>query len=84
MVVEADRRTSLSTTVMAGGAISIATKIGDKIHTKASYAIYAASQIILHVTAGIIHRIGMVVTIHEVVNVAELTNKSASTSSVLD
>ena len=84
MVVEADRRASLSTTVMAEGAISIAIKIDDQIHTKASYATYAASQIISHVTAGIIHPIGVVVTIYELADAEELTNKVASTSSTLN
>ena len=84
MVVKADRCASLNTTIMAECAISIATKIGAQTHTKASYAIYVASQIILHVTAGIICQIGVVVTICKVVNMAELTNDVTSTNSKLD
>ena len=83
MVVKADRRASPSITKKKG-AITIATKTDDQIHSKASYAIYVASQIILHAIGGITHRISMVVTTCMVVNVAELTNEVASTNSKLD
>ena len=83
-VTEADRRASLSTTVMAGAAISIAIKVDDQTHTRASYATYVANQIILHVTAGITRRTNVVVITHEVVDVAEPTSEVASTSSALN
>ena len=84
VVVGADRCASPSMTIMEKGAITIVTKTDDQIHTKASYATYVASQIILHATAGITHRISVVVTTRVAVDVAELTNEVASTNSELD
>ena len=84
MVVEADRRTSLSMTIMEKGTITVVTKTNDQINTKASYATYVVNQIILHAIAGITHRISIVVTTRMAVNMAKLTNKVASTNSELD
>ena len=84
MVARADRCASPSMTVSEKGAITIAAKTGNQIHTKASYASYVASQIILHATASIVHRISMVVITHMAVNMEELYNKVASTNSELD
>ena len=81
MVVKADRCASPSMTIMEKGAITIMTKTDDQIHTKASYATYVASQIILHAIIGRTHRISMVVTTCMVVNVAELAKEVASTNS---